>query len=137
MYIVQLEKAKVEHNESVVVRFLILKIVKPWICEPNYNFIHKFCDVNNFEELELDAKSLYFALAEKNLTACIRPAKEINCEKLQSNDFDESLVADASGKFVPQTFRRKHRKQDTTEPRLFKNNFRCPCVKNLLPLISL
>ena len=36
-----------------------------------YNFFTKFCDVNKFEELEMDTDSLYVALAEKELEDCI------------------------------------------------------------------
>ena len=32
-----------------------------------YNFFTKLCDVNKFEELEMDTDSLYLALAEKEL----------------------------------------------------------------------
>ena len=40
-----------------------------------YNFFDKFCDVNKFEELEMDTDSLYLALAEENLYDCIQPDK--------------------------------------------------------------
>ena len=32
-----------------------------------YNFFTRSCDVNKFEELEMDTDSLYLALAEKGL----------------------------------------------------------------------
>ena len=40
--------------------------------ELHYNFFDRFCDVNKFEELEMDTDSLYLALSEKELNDCIR-----------------------------------------------------------------
>ena len=45
------------------------------------NFFDKFCDVNKFEELEMDTDSLYLALAEENLCDCIQPDKRAAWEK--------------------------------------------------------
>ena len=41
-----------------------------------YNFFDRFCNVDKFEELEMDTDSLYLALAHENLYDCIRPAKK-------------------------------------------------------------
>ena len=38
-----------------------------------YNFFHKYCDENKFDELEMDTDFLYLALAEENLEDCILP----------------------------------------------------------------
>ena len=48
-----------------------------------YNFFDKFCDVNKFEELEMDTDSLYLALAEEILYDCIRPEKKEAWEKFR------------------------------------------------------
>ena len=47
-----------------------------------YNFFDKFCDVNIFEELEMDTDSLYLALAEEKLYDSIQPEKRDIWEKL-------------------------------------------------------
>ena len=40
-----------------------------------YNFFDKFCDVNKFEEIEMDTDPLYLALSEEELDECILPSK--------------------------------------------------------------
>ena len=66
LYEVELAKAQIEHDEPIIVGFFIHQHAKLRVKELYYNFFTKFCDVNKFEELELDTDSLYLALAEKN-----------------------------------------------------------------------
>ena len=73
LYEVELAKAQSEHNEPIIVGFFILQYAKLRMLEMYYNFLTRFCDVNKFEELEMDTDSLYLALAEKELQDCIRP----------------------------------------------------------------
>ena len=68
-----------------------------------YNFFDRFCDVDKFEELEMDTNSLYLALAQENLYDCIRPDKKEEWETLREKDCDDSFRADASHKFFPRT----------------------------------
>ena len=75
LYEVELAKAQIEHKEPIIVRFFILHYAKLPMLELYYNFFTRFCDVNKFEELEMDTDSLYLALAEKELEDCIRPEK--------------------------------------------------------------
>ena len=64
LYEVELAKAEIEHKEPTIVGFFILQYVKLRRLELYYNFFTGFCDVNKFEELEMDTDSLYIALAE-------------------------------------------------------------------------
>ena len=64
LYRVELAKAEIERKEPIIVGFFILQYAKLRILELYYNFFTRFCDVNKFEELEMDTDSLYFALAE-------------------------------------------------------------------------
>ena len=73
LYEVELAKAQIEHKEPIIVWFFILQYAKFRTLELYYNFFTKYCDVNKFEEVEMDTDSLYLALAEKELEACIRP----------------------------------------------------------------
>ena len=68
-----------------------------------YNFFTRFCDVNNFEELEMDTGSLYLALAEKELQDCIRPELKAEWQRLRSNDCVDSFTAVAVANFFPRT----------------------------------
>ena len=47
-----------------------------------YYFFDKFCDVDKFEELEMDTDFLYLAPAHRNLYDCIRPFKKEEWEAL-------------------------------------------------------
>ena len=84
IYAVELAEYKIEHREPIIVWFFILQYAKLRMLELYYNFYDKFCDVDKFEELEMDTESLYLALAHEKLFDCIRPAKRGNgrlCER--------------------------------------------------------
>ena len=46
------------------------------------NFFTRFCDVNKFEELEMDTDLLYLALAEIELEVCIGPEMRAEWQKV-------------------------------------------------------
>ena len=72
LYEVELAKAEIEHREPIIVGFFILQYAKLRMLELYYNYFERFCDVNKFEELEMDTDSFYLALSEKELYDCIR-----------------------------------------------------------------
>ena len=43
-----------------------------------YNFLDRFYDMYNIEELEMDTDFLYLALSHEKLFDCIRPAENKN-----------------------------------------------------------
>ena len=90
-----------------------------------YNFFDNFCDVNKFEELEMDTDSLYLALAAEDLDDCILPSKRAEWTERRSKDCPDDFRADAKNNFFPRTCCSKHKKHDKREPRLFKEEFRC------------
>ena len=67
LFEVKLAKAEIEHRETIIVGFFILQYAKLRMLELYYNFFDRFCDVNNFEELEMETDSLYLALSEKRV----------------------------------------------------------------------
>ena len=67
LYEVELAKAEIEHRQPIIVGFCILQYAKLRMLELYYNFFERFCDVNKFEELEMDTDSLYLALSAKEL----------------------------------------------------------------------
>ena len=77
-----------------------------------YNFFDRFCDVDNFEELEMDTDSIYLALAHENLYNCFRPARKPDWEALRQQDCNDSFQADAIQNFLPRTCCSKHKKRD-------------------------
>ena len=125
LYEVELAKAQIEHKEPIIVGFFILQYAKLRMLELYYNFFTRFCDVNNFEELEMDTDSLYLALAEKELEDCIRPEMRAEWQRLRSIDCVDNFTADAVTNFFPRTCCVKHKQHDKREPGLFKEEFRC------------
>ena len=67
LYEVELANAEIEHKEPNIVGFVLFQYAKLRMLELHYNFFERFCDVNKFEELEMDTNSLYLALSEKKL----------------------------------------------------------------------
>ena len=125
LYEVELAKAQIEHREPIIVGFFILQYAKLRMLELYYNFFTRFCDVNKFEELEMDTDSLYLALAEREMENCIRPEMRAEWQRLRSNDCVDTFTADPVAYFFPRTCCIKHKQHDKREPGLFKEEFRC------------
>ena len=92
LYEVELAKAEIEHEEPIIVGFFVRQYAKLRMLEPYCNFFTKFCDVNNFEELELDTDLLYLALGEKKPDNCIRPELRAEWQGLPSKDCVSSFT---------------------------------------------
>ena len=140
LYEVELAEAQIEHKEPILVGFFILQNAKLRMLELYYNFFTRFCDVNNFEELEMDTDSLYLSLAEKELEDCIRPEMRAEWQRLRSNDCVDKISGDAVAYFFHRTCCVKHEQQDKRESGLFKEEFRCTgmlCLCAASPLINL
>ena len=86
LYEIELLKSTIEHKEPIIVGFFILQYAKLRMLEFTTIFFDKFCDVNKFEELEMDTDSLYLALAEENLYDCIRSEKKGALEILREKN---------------------------------------------------
>ena len=125
LYEIELAKAEIEHNQPIIVGFFILQYAKRRMLELYYNFFSRICDVNEFEELELDTDSLYLALAEKEVEDCRRPEMRAEWQRLRSNDCVHNFTADAIANFFPRTCCVKQKQQDKRERSLFKEEFRC------------
>ena len=115
LYDVELAKAQIEDKEPIIVGFFILQYAKLRMLELCNKFFTRFCDVNKFEELEMDTNSLYLALAEKELEDGIRPEMRAEWQRLQSKDCVDSFTADAVGNFFPRTCCVKHKQHDKRE----------------------
>ena len=102
LYEVELAKSQIEHKEPIIVGFFNIEYAKLRMLELYYNFFTRFCDVNKFEELEMDIDSLYLALAEKELEDCTRPEMRAEWQRLRSNDCVENFTADAVANFFPE-----------------------------------
>ena len=86
LYEIEILKSTIEQKEPTIVGFFILQYSKLRRLELYYNFFDKFCDVNKFEELDMDTYSLYLDLAEEILYDFIRPEKKEAWEKFREKD---------------------------------------------------
>ena len=125
LYEYEFATAQIEHKEPIIVGLFILQYAKLRLLELYYNLFARFCDVNKFEELEMDTDSLYLALAEKELEDCIRPEMRAEWQRLRWNDSVDIFTADAVANFFPRTCCVKHKPHEKREPGFFKEEFRC------------
>ena len=125
LYEVELATAEIEHREPTIVGFFILQYAKLRMLELYYNFFDRFCDVNNFWEVEIDTDSLYLALSEKKLYDCVREESKAEWSLLRTEDCKNAFTANATTNFFPRTCCTKHMKHDKREAGLFKEEFRC------------
>ena len=125
LYEVELAKAEIEHREPIIVWFLILQYAKLRMLQFYYKFFQRFCDVNTFEEFEMDTDPLYLALSEKELYDCIREESKIERESIRREGCKDDFTANATTNFFPRTCCAKYKKHDKGEPGLFKEEFRC------------
>ena len=103
IYEVELVKSTIEHREPIIVGFFILQNAKLRMLELYYIFVDKFCDIKNFEELEMDTVSLYMALTHENLYECICPEMKSTWKELRSNDCVEKFRANCNKFFSRET----------------------------------
>ena len=115
LYEVELAKAQIEHKEPIIVGFSILQYAKLGMLDLYYNLFTRFCDVNKFEELEMDTDSFYE-----------RSEMRTEWQRLRSNNCIDSFFADAVGNFFPRTCCVKHKQHDKGEPGIYnKEESRC------------
>ena len=134
-YEIEHSTTEIEHKEPISVVFFIPQHATLQMLEPYYNLSTKHCDVNKFEELQMDTTSLYLALAEKELEDCIRPEKKAEWERLRPRGCTNTFTADAVANFFPRKCCDMHKKLDNREPGLLIEEFRfteilCSCRKN-------
>ena len=101
IYDVELAEAEIEVKEPVNVGFSILLYAKLRMFDLYYYSLVKFCDMNKFEELEMDTDSQYLLLTVKELEDCIRPEMKAEWECLRSKDCSGSFTAGAVATFSP------------------------------------
>ena len=118
-------QSEIEHRKPIIVRFFILQYAKLRMLELYYNFLGRFHDINNFEELEREIDSLFLALSEKGLYDCIRGESKVEWDLIRTEDCKDDFTADSTTNFFPRTCCAEHKKHDKREPGLFSEEFRC------------
>ena len=119
-------KLLIEHREPITVGFFILQYAKPRLLELFYNFFHKYCNENKFENLEMSADSLYLFIAEGNLKDFILPDKKTQWSGRKiKKTVETTLKLMPSKKIFPRTCCAGHKKHDKRETGLIKEGIRC------------
>ena len=128
LYEVEFLKSTIEHRELFIVGFFILQYAKLRMLELCYNFFDKFCDVNNFEELEKDNGYRFplFGLGRRRFR-CLHPLAEEDLETANEARTVETTSEQMQKKkqFFFRACCSKHKTHDKREPGLFKKEFRC------------
>ena len=137
LYEVELAKAEIEHREPIIVGFSKLQYAKLRMLELYYNFFQRFCDVNQFEELEMNTDSLYLALSQKEMYDCIREASKTEWGLMRTEDCKNDFTANATTNFFSRTCCTKHLKHDKRELVFSKRSFvvRKCCVYAAKPIL--
>ena len=125
VYEIQTCKTTIDHREPIVVGFFILQYAKLRMLELYYNFFKPLCDVNMYEEIEMDTDSLYLAIGSVDLEDCIKEECRQLWSDMRANDCDDNFEANPTTNFFPRTCCEKHAQHDKREPGLFKEEFRC------------
>jgi len=69
-------KKSVIFDLPIQIEFFVYGFTKLWMLEFYYDFLDHFIDLRDFEALEIDTDSLYFALSAPNLEVVIKPEKK-------------------------------------------------------------
>ena len=115
LYEVELLKSTIEHSEHIIVGFFIMQYAKLRMLELYYNmqyaklrmlelyynFFDELCDVNKFEELEMNTVSLFLAPAGENLYDCIEPDKRAAWEKMREKLLQRLFQGGCKNEFIP------------------------------------
>ena len=124
VYEVEHVKAEIEHREPIIVSFFILQYAKLRMLELYYNFFKQYCDESKFEELAMDTDSLYLALAEDDITDCIRQDELGEWSDIREEDCCNYFEANSLRNFFPRTCCSTRSQLDKRESGLFKEEFR-------------
>ena len=108
LYEMELAKAEIEHREQIVVGYFILQDAKLRMFELSYDFFERFCDVNKFDELEMDTDSTFLALSEQELYDCIREDCKVEWDLKRKTDCKDDFTTNATTNFFPRTFCTEH-----------------------------
>ena len=93
LYEVELAKEEIEQREPIIVAFFLLQYAKLTKLELYYKFSDRFCDVDKFEELDMDTEFLYLPLSEKELYDCIREESKVEWELVRTDDCKDDFTA--------------------------------------------
>ena len=119
LYEMEMAKAKIRFDLPIQLGYHILQLAKLRMLQFRYDCLENYCDVKDFEYLEMDTDSAYLSLAGKQLEDIVKPEKKqsLHHQKMgQCHDFNYS----SEDGFFPRECCKKHKAFDKRTPGLFK-----------------
>ena len=127
MFECEFANANISINSPIYLGYMILQYAKLHMLSFYYDFLDQFVHRNNFEMIEMDTDSCYFALASEMLKDSIKP--ELKHLYIQSTE-DKSICRDnfkGDGFkciWLPRDCCSRHKKYDSRTPGLMKLEFK-------------
>ena len=119
LYEMEMAKTKIRFDLPIQLGYHILQLAKLWMLQFRYDCLEEYCDVKDFEYLEMDTDSAYLSLASNQLEDMVKPNKkqQLHYEKMgQCRDFEYT----SEDGFFPRECCKKHKAYDKRTPGLFK-----------------
>ena len=121
-YEVELAKSKILLNLPVQLGFWILQNAKLRMLQFNYDFLDVYVDRCDYQHLQTDTDSAYFALSFPSLYEAVKSDKKERLDTLLFNQCHD-LELQVSQQFLPRQCCQKHLIYDNKTPGIFKNEF--------------
>ena len=112
-------KKNIRFDLPIQLGYHILQLAKVRMLQSRYDCLEKYCDVKDFEYLEMDMDSAYISMSAKTLEEMVLPEKRqlLHHEKMGlCRDFDYT----SEDGFFPRECCKKHKAYDKRTPGLFK-----------------
>ena len=119
LYEMEMAKTKIRFDLPIQLGYHILQLAKLRMLQFRYDCLAYYCDVKDFEYLEMDTDSAYLSLAGKELEDIVKPNKKqhLRYQKMgQCGDFEYT----SEEGFFPRECCEKHKAYDKRTPGLFK-----------------
>ena len=119
LYEMEMAKTKIRFDLPIQLGYHILQLAKLRMLQFRYDCLEEYCDVKDFEYLEMDTDSAYLSLASNQLEDMVKPNKkqQLHYEKMgQCRDFEYT----SEDGFFPRECCKKHKAYDKRTPGLFK-----------------
>ena len=123
---VELMKKKIIMDNPIQIGFALLQYAKHYILSFYYDVLHRYIDRDDFELIQMDTDSLYFALSGKCLNDVIKP--DMKHEFLHNiysrcDDYPYLPLLGISNIWFPRECCDKHKQHDKRTPGLMKVEF--------------
>ena len=106
-YEVDLAKSKINHDLPIQIGFFVYQHAKLRMLQFYYDFLDVFLDRADFEYVQMDTDSAYFAISGDSLESLVKPELR-------------QLYEQEKDKWLPRTDTEEHRRYDKRTPGLFK-----------------